>query len=161
MDKISLKSGRRLRNQGNSLLVETLRGLLWQSKMHTYTTKKYFKTFYKKLQEIARNLGSLFTRNLSRVRSPTTSLDIYLRKLTRSSITSPKSKSNSGIFPQICLFCSKTRKKVGGIEQKLINVETSDFRKICQMVKWWNYVNQTCLNRSINERGQVSWDLQK
>ena len=31
--------------------------------------------------------------------------------LTRSGITSPKSNSNAGIFPKICLFCSSVRKK--------------------------------------------------
>ena len=31
--------------------------------------------------------------------------------LTRSGITLPKSHSNAGIFPKICLFCSSARKK--------------------------------------------------
>ena len=47
--------------------------------------------------------------------------------LTRSGITSPKSHSNSGIFPKICLFCSSARKKIKGKGQKLINVENSEF----------------------------------
>ena len=57
--------------------------------------------------------------------------------LTRSGITSPKSHSNSGIFPKICLFCSSARKKVKGKEQKLINVETSEFQeRVTQYATW-------------------------
>ena len=47
----------------------------------------------------------------------------------RSSITSPKSHSNAGIFPKIFLFYSSARKKVKGKEQKLVNVETSEFQE--------------------------------
>ena len=57
--------------------------------------------------------------------------------LTRSGITSPKSHSNAGIFSKICLFCSNSRKKVKGKEQKLINVEISDFQeKVTQYATW-------------------------
>ena len=57
--------------------------------------------------------------------------------LTRSGITSPKSHSNAGIFSKICLFCSNARKKVKGKEQKLINVEISDFQeKVTQYATW-------------------------
>ena len=49
--------------------------------------------------------------------------------LTRSSITLPKSYSNAGIFPKICLFFSRAHKKLKGKEQKLINVETSEFQE--------------------------------
>ena len=40
--------------------------------------------------------------------------------LARLRITSSKSHSNVGIYPKICLFCSSSRKKVKGNEQKLI-----------------------------------------
>ena len=57
--------------------------------------------------------------------------------LTRSGITMPKSHWNAGIFPKICLFCSSARKKVKGKEQKLINVETSEFQeKVTQYATW-------------------------
>ena len=36
--------------------------------------------------------------------------------LTHSGITSPKSHSNAGIFPKICLFCNSAREKVKGKE---------------------------------------------
>ena len=58
--------------------------------------------------------------------------------LTRPSITSPKSRLNVGIFPKICLICSSGRKKVKGKEQKLINVETSEFQeKVMQYATWF------------------------
>ena len=57
--------------------------------------------------------------------------------LTRSGITMPKSHSNAGIFPKICLFCSSARKKVKGKEQKLINIENSEFQeKVTQYATW-------------------------
>ena len=57
--------------------------------------------------------------------------------LTRPSITSPKSHLNAGIFPKICLICSSGRKKVKGKEQKLINVETSEFlENVMQYATW-------------------------
>ena len=49
--------------------------------------------------------------------------------VTCSSITSPKSHSNAGIFPKIFLFYSSARKNVKGKEQKLVNVETSEFQE--------------------------------
>ena len=68
-----------------------------------------------------------------------TNSDKPLPKITRSSITSPKSQSYSGIFPQICLLCSKARKKVGGIDQKLIDVLYDKFQKnIENYAKWLN-----------------------
>ena len=49
----------------------------------------------------------------------------------------PKSHSNAGIFPKICLFCSSARKKVKGKGQNLINVETSEFQeKVTQYAAW-------------------------
>ena len=57
--------------------------------------------------------------------------------LTRSGVTLPKSHLNAGIFPKICLFCSRSRKKVKRIEQKLISVETSEFQvKVTQYATW-------------------------
>ena len=57
--------------------------------------------------------------------------------LTRAGITLPKSHSNAGIFPKICLFCCSARKKVKEKEQKLINVETSEFQeKVMQYATW-------------------------
>ena len=43
---------------------------------------------------------------------------------TRSKVMSPKPSSSTGVFPSICLFCNKSRKKVHGVEQKLVQVET-------------------------------------
>ena len=58
--------------------------------------------------------------------------------LARSDIISPKSQSNAGIFSKICLVCSSGRKKVKGKEQKLINVETSEFQeKVTQYATWF------------------------
>ena len=58
----------------------------------------------------------------------------------------PKSHSNAGIFPKICLFCSSARKKVKGKEQKLINVETSEFQeKVTQYPTWFQ--NQPILTK--------------
>ena len=51
--------------------------------------------------------------------------------LTCSGITSPKSHSNAGISPKICLFCSSAQKKVKGKEQKLTNIE-----KVMQYATW-------------------------
>ena len=66
--------------------------------------------------------------------------------LTLSDFTSPKSHSNAGIFPKICLFCSSARKKVKGKEQKLINVETSKFQeKVTQYATWLQ--NQSILTK--------------
>ena len=66
--------------------------------------------------------------------------------LTRSYFTSPKSHSNAGIFPKICLFCSSARKKVKGKEQKLINVETSKLQeKVTQYATWLQ--NQSILTK--------------
>ena len=66
--------------------------------------------------------------------------------LTLSDFTSPKSHSNAGIFPKICLFCSSARKKVKGKEQKLINVETSKLQeKVTQYATWLQ--NQSILTK--------------
>ena len=55
----------------------------------------------------------------------------------RSSLRSLKSVNTAGIFPSLCLFCEKSRKKVQGQEQKLISVETKNFEeKIKQYAKW-------------------------
>ena len=57
--------------------------------------------------------------------------------LTRSGTTLPKFHSNAGIFRKICLICSSAHKKVKGREQKLINVETSEFQeKVMQYETW-------------------------
>ena len=49
-----------------------------------------------------------------------------------------KSQSNAGIFSKICLVCRSRRKKVKGKEQKLINVETSEFQeKVTQYATWF------------------------
>ena len=57
--------------------------------------------------------------------------------LTRSGITMPKSYSNAGIFPKICLFCSSARKKAKEKEQKLINIENAKFQeKVTQHTTW-------------------------
>ena len=57
--------------------------------------------------------------------------------LTRSGTTMPKSHSNAGIFPKICLFCSSARKKVKGKEQKLINIKNSEFQeKVMHYATW-------------------------
>ena len=54
----------------------------------------------------------------------------------RSEIKSPK-PSRIGIFPSLCLFCNQSRKKVKGIEQKLVNVETNDFEKQVRKYTEW------------------------
>ena len=57
--------------------------------------------------------------------------------LTRSCITSSKSHSDVGIYPKICLFWSSVRRKVKGKEQKLINIENSEFQeKVTQYTTW-------------------------
>ena len=48
-------------------------------------------------------------------------------QITPSNLTSPATPSRTGIFPKVCLFCNKERKKVKGKEQKLTDVETSIF----------------------------------
>ena len=54
----------------------------------------------------------------------------------RSEIKSPK-PSRIGTFPSLCLFCNQSRKKVKGIEQKLVNVETNDFEKqVRKYIEW-------------------------
>ena len=50
-----------------------------------------------------------------------------LTMTTRSEIKPPKTTPRTGIFPSVCLFCNQTRKKVKGVEQKLVRVETNDF----------------------------------
>lgn len=46
----------------------------------------------------------------------------------RSEIKSPK-PSRTEIFPSLCLFFNQSRKKVQGIYQELVTVETNDFEK--------------------------------
>ena len=58
-------------------------------------------------------------------------------RTTRSEITSPKPSSRTGIFPNACLFCDQARKKVKGVEQKLISAQTKAFEEsIRKYIKW-------------------------
>ena len=60
-----------------------------------------------------------------------------IKVLTRSVITSTKPHSNAGIFPKICLFCSSSQKKVKRTEEKLINIENSEFQEnVVQYATW-------------------------
>ena len=43
---------------------------------------------------------------------------------TRSNYTSLKPLSASGVFPSVCLFCNKQRKKINKTEQNLVQLET-------------------------------------
>ena len=55
----------------------------------------------------------------------------------RSEITSPKVAKRTGVFSSVCLFCDQGRKRVQGVNQKLVNVETKDFEgKIRKYVEW-------------------------
>ena len=59
----------------------------------------------------------------------------------RSDIKSPK-PSKTGIFPNVCLFCNKARKRIKNVEQKLVNVETQNFEKsIKKYVQWMGDAN--------------------
>ena len=56
--------------------------------------------------------------------TPTTSKsNIISVRTTRSDVKSPKPAYRKGSFQRVCLFCDKGRKKVKGVEQRLINVE--------------------------------------
>ena len=54
--------------------------------------------------------------------------DAYSSLIKRSDIKSYK-PSKTGIFPNVCLFCNKARKRIKNVEQKLANVETQNFEK--------------------------------
>ena len=48
-------------------------------------------------------------------------------RIAPSNITSSATSSRTGMFPKVCLFCNKERKKIKGKEQKLTDVETTIF----------------------------------
>ena len=47
--------------------------------------------------------------------------------LTRSNVNSPKCTGNAKIFPKLCIICKQRRKKVNGVEQKLVKTDTDCF----------------------------------
>ena len=57
----------------------------------------------------------------------------YSSMIKRSYIKSPK-PSKAGIFPNVCLFCNKARKRLKNVEQKLVNVKTQNFEKSLKKV---------------------------
>ena len=71
--------------------------------------------------------------------TPTTSKShIFSVRTTRSDVKSSKPASRTGIFQSVYLFCDQGRKKVKGVEQHLINVETKDYCETCikKYVNW-------------------------
>ena len=61
--------------------------------------------------------------------------------IKRSDVKSPK-PLKIGIFPYVCLFCNKARKRIKNVEQKLVNVETQNFEKsIKKYVQWMGDAN--------------------
>ena len=58
-----------------------------------------------------------------------------------SNLTSPATSSTTGIFPKVCLFCNKERKKIKGKEQKLTDVETAIFEANIRKYAIWKEDN--------------------
>ena len=58
-----------------------------------------------------------------------------------SDIKSPK-PSEAGIFQNLYFFYNKTRKRIKNVEQKLVNIETQNFKKsIKKYVQWMGDAN--------------------
>ena len=55
-------------------------------------------------------------------------------RITPSNSTSPAISLMTGIFPKVCLFCNKERKKIKGKKQKLIHVQ-SFLKKILENIQ--------------------------
>ena len=53
-----------------------------------------------------------------------------VKRPTRASSEMIESSSSAGIFKPVCLFFQQSRKRLRGVEQKLVCVETKDFEII-------------------------------
>ena len=62
-------------------------------------------------------------------------------RITPSNLTFPAISSRTGIFPKVCLFCNKERKKIKEKEQILTNVETVIFEENIRKYANWKEDN--------------------
>ena len=97
----------------------------------------------KRFNEISSN-----TNNEENFRAATT------RNNTESGV---QTKSASGVFRAVCLFCQQARKRVKGTEQKLVNVETKDFEENIRKYATWK--NDEYMLRNISNIDFVSKEV--
>lgn len=100
-------------------------------KIHGYHMSCYRKfTALSKAQRLKKEAAEkLLSTEVAPNQTVSSSSEMNSTRRTRSEITSPRPSLRTGIVPNVCLFCDQTRKKVKGMEQKLVSALTKDFEK--------------------------------
>ena len=89
-----------------------------------------------------RRFVALSQSQRSRIESAAKEKEPEITRLTRASSDIINGSSSAGIFKPVCLFCQQSRKRLKGVQQKLVSVETKEFEKnIKKYTEWKNDEN--------------------